>query len=527
MSGYSVYLAVPGKQFCWGTTTGVISSTKKHVVRPFNAGLGFSGVVDFNWCWTDAQNLFESGEITHFAMLHGDIEPDPEQNWLDILLDEMDRRDAELVSAHSPIKDHLGLTSSGICNLTDRWNPFRRFTQKEILNDLPETFNNVSAGYPDKPLLHNTGCWVADLRKPIFREVADDGSLKTFFRFPEQIVRGPDGRWQKQQESEDWLLSRELWERGARNTWITSRVRLTHHGYMSWPNWIDFGTYKDGDEATAINWRPEQESLPFSLVQMLEFELGTKCNLGHVHHECPNMHPERYGDLDTSQDLDDETIVRCAVQAYRELGFTGLVGWIYYNEPLLQSDRMFRLMAEIKAQVPAARFILWTNGMLIPEDCEQYRQFEQIVISGYNEESRQGMTRLGTRKIDARWIDNPELDNRLVQIGTRDDKSPCLRPFVEFIIDAHGNTHLCCYDWQGKGTLGNVITRDFAEIANQWRAMLPNIAGQEMSWCAPEVCQNCGNRWGRYQQHDERIVERARRWRASVASQPKREEQPA
>jgi hypothetical protein len=512
-----VYLGVPGKQFCWGTTTGIINSTSKHIAHPYNGGLGFSGVVDFNWLWIDAINCFEAGDITHFAMLHGDIEPDPAQRWLDILLEIMDDKDAELVSAHSPIKDMRGITSSGICDPSDPWTgAYRRFTQQEILHELPDPFNNRLAGYPDRPLLHNTACWVADLRKPVFHEKTVDGHLKTIFRFPERARRGPDGRWQHEQESEDWVLSRELWERGATNTWITSRVRLTHHGYMSWPNWEAFGTYKDGDENTAWRWRADQEKLPLALVQMLEFELGSGCNLGTLHMECPNTHPDRYGALDVSRELDDDTIVACAVQAYQELGFRGLVGWIYYNEPLMQADRMFGLMARIKAEAPQARFILWTNGTLIPEECEQYKDFAQIVISNYGEHSRRGVARLFAKQIEARWIEDAKFDNRLQQISVAGNTQPCLRPHVELIIDNNGNTHLCCYDWQGKGTLGNVHTKDFRQIAREWREWLPEISGKQMTNAAPAVCQSCSHRWDKYQQHDERIVEQARRWRAQL-----------
>lgn len=523
MNNYCVYLAVPGKQFCWGTTTGVINSTAKHTVQPFNAGVGFSGVEDFNLCLIDALNLYERGEVTHFAMLHSDIEPDPEQRWLDILLDEMDARNAVVVSAHNRLKDGSGNTSSGICDPANPWQgAYRRFTVREILRDLPETFNNVLAGYPDRPLLHNTGCWVADLRHPIWHETNDDGSLKTLFRFPERAIRGNDGTWIHQRESEDWCLSRELWERGCKsNTWITSRVRLTHYeGSRGYQNWVDAGVYQDGDEVTAHRWRPERDAKPLALVQLLEFELGSKCNLGHVHHECPNLHPERYGTLDTSRELDDQTIVDCAVRAYQELGFQGLVGWIYYNEPLLQADRMFKLMAEIKDQVPRARFILWTNGMLIPEACEHYRQFEQIVISGYNEQSRRGMERLSAQRINCRYAEDAGLDSRMAQLTIQPDMKPCLRPFVEFIIDNHGNHHLCCYDWQGRGSLGNVFTRDFAELAKEWRAQLPAIVGDTMSDGAPAVCRSCAYKWDKYQQHDERIVERARRFRAGLADAP-------
>jgi len=513
---HQVYLAVPGVNFCWGTVTGIINSTANHVAHPRQGGLGFSGVIDFNLLWTDAQNQFEAGRITHFAMLHGDIVPDPTQYWLDILLEEMDARDADLVSVPVPLKDLQGVTSSGICNPANPWGAYRRFTQWEILHELPETFNAAMAGYADRPLLHNTACWVCDLRKPVFREVNDDGTLRTMFRFPEKIIRTAEGPWTKVQESEDWCLSRELWERGARNTWITRRVRLTHRGGMEWPNWEDFGDGRHGDIATADRWRADLEARPLALTQMLEFELGTACNLGAEHAACPNRSPLRYAALDTSRPLDDDTIVKTAVCAYRELGFTGLVGWIYYNEPLLQAERMFVLMARIRAEVPAARFILWTNGTLIPADCEIYRVFEQIVITGYNAESKRGLDHLAVRKISCRWVQDPALDNRLVDIAPIDPAAPCLRPFVEFIIDNFGNTHLCCYDWQGKATLGNIHAEDFAAIARRWREQLPAIAGAKMNGQAPPACRRCGHRWDRYQQHDEAIVARARRWRAEL-----------
>lgn len=509
---HTVYLAVPGKRICWGTVTGVVNSTSEHVAIPQNGGYGFSGVEDFNILWTDAHNLYEEGRITHFAMLHGDITPDPAQRWLDILLEEMDSHNASLVSTFSPIKDPRGLTSSGICDLDDPWRPYRRFTIGDIFK-LPETFDNTAAGYPDRPLLHNTGLWVCDLRRPVFRAAAERGELDLYFRFPTRAVRGADGKWMHQRESEDWLFSRELWQRGVRDTFITRKTRLQHHGEHTWGTYTPWGTYTDGDEDTADKWRSEREALPLSMLQMLEFELGSQCNLGELHASCPNQHPDRYAALDRSRELDDKRIVECASAAYNSLGFTGLIGWIYYNEPLLQADRMFRLMERIKQAAPAARFILWTNGMLVPEDCDNYKQFEQVVVSDYNPTCKRGYDRLAAKGVSAKLL-SAELDDRLVDFEPTDKAAACLRPFVELIIDNHGNSHICCYDWRGRGTLGNVFSTEFAAIAAAWRKQLPHIAGQTMTSDAPAVCRGCGHRWDKYQCHDAAIVNRARRWRS-------------
>ena len=514
---HKIYLAVPGKQLCWGTVTGVCNSTRQHEATPYNGGFGFSGAEDFNILWTDARNLMEEGKVTHFAMLHGDIAPDPSQMWLDVLLDEMDARRATLVSVVAPIKDGRGVTSTGIADLNDPWKPFRRFTMHEVFR-LPETFNNVDAGYPDRPLLHNTGLWVCDLRKPCFRAVGEDGGLDLYFQFPTRAVRDAEGKWAHRRQSEDWLFSRDLWNRGVRDTWATRRVRLIHEGKAGWGTYNPWGSFTNGDEDTAEKWRPEREALPLHTLQMLEFELGTGCNLAAVHAACPINSPLRYAALDTRAALDDETIVECAVRAYRELGFSGLVGWVYYNEPLLEAARMFRLMRAVRDRAPAARFILWTNGTLIPEACEEYAAFEQIVVSAYTAEGRRGCTRLTAKGVQARVCDNPALDGRLTYVAPSDPTAPCLRPFVELIVDAYGNTHLCCYDWHGRSTLGNVLSADFGDVARRWRECLPKIAGPHMADDAPAACRACGYRWDKYQLHDEGIVAACRRFRAATGA---------
>lgn len=515
----SIYLAVPGVNFVWGTVTGIMQATAKHQVYPRNevGRGGYSCVVDFNGLWTEAINWYDQGRVTHFAMMHGDIEPSKEQFWLDELLAIMEDKQAALVSTAIPIKDGRGVYSCGVCDPSDPFGAYRRFTSYEVLNKLPETFNNHLAGYPERPLLHNTGLWVCDLRNQAFRQLNPDGSLKVPFCFPERIIKPEGGEWVRQQESEDWYLSRLLWEAGEDNTWITRKVKVTHWGTNPWPNSVTFGEYKEGDRDTAHRWQADQDARPLAVTQILEFELGSKCNLGPIHKECPNMAPDRYGTLDTSRELDDDTIISIAVRAYQELGFNGMVGWIYYNEPLMQKERMFRLMEAIKSQAPKARFILWTNGYFIEEDCERYSQFTQIVISGYDERSEQGLKRLQAKGIQSeiRYFQDATLDNRMVSIQPLSKSAPCLRPFVEFIVDNHGNVHLCCYDYQGKASPGNVFTEDIGDIARRWRANLRHIGGDAMTAAAPIFCHDCGHRWSdKHQLHDSDVINTVERVRA-------------
>lgn len=232
------------------------------------------------------------------------------------------------------------------------------------------------------------------------------------------------------------------------------------------------------------------------LTQFLIFELGRGCNLGPVHAACPNMSPERFSHLDSSRRLDDDTIVDTAVAMYRHHGFTGLVGWHYYNEPLLQADRMFRLMERISAYAPEARYVLWSNGTLLPEDCSRFREFHQIHVTDYSRDGcpPQHLDKLLQAAPHAQ-VHSWQLDQRLTAIATAHN-APCYRMFTEMIFDHHGNMHLCCYDWRGLGSPGNLYTSDLDDLVRKWQAVRDSITGRAMTRDAPAVCTTCAMRCG-------------------------------
>jgi hypothetical protein len=197
----------------------------------------------FNNLWASALNLAEAGQATHFAMLHADIAP--EEGWLDLLADELDRLGADLVSVAVPLKDGRGVTSSGIGDPADPWHPYRRFTVRELFDSsLPETFSAADAGHPGGIFLHNDGCWMCDLRQEAFRSTDAEGRLIADFHFPREVFRdGADGKFKVRAESEDWYFSRKLHELGIKS-YITRKVRLTHAGGYAFSNVLPWGTYR-------------------------------------------------------------------------------------------------------------------------------------------------------------------------------------------------------------------------------------------------------------------------------------------
>jgi hypothetical protein len=171
----------------------------------------------FNHLWCTALNERERG-ITHFAMIHSDIEPS--HYWLDTLLLEMQKVGADVISAVVPVKDDRGITSTAV----DTGNLFhaKRLTMKEVMS-LPETFTEEDAG---GPLLLNTGLWLCDMRGSWAEDIC--------FRSHHQLAKR-DGQWFPEVISEDWDASDQFNKLGLKLA-ATRKVKVKHHGASEYPN---------------------------------------------------------------------------------------------------------------------------------------------------------------------------------------------------------------------------------------------------------------------------------------------------
>lgn len=243
---HSVMLAIPHNgTLHWGAAEAQYRATTLHQVRIHNMA-GSLLANQFNHLLCAALNEAEQGAITHLAFLHADI--CPEDFWIDKLMAELEETGADFVSVVSPIKDVRGLTSCGIADPRISWHPKKRFTMRELAK-LPETFSIEDTDFPDDVLLHNSGCWIADLRKMLFHQTNEDGSLKCFFTINDKVIRN-EGKWVPMVEPEDWFFSRRLHECGAR-TFVTRKVKLSHAGLMEFRNdsaWGDWEHDKDTEK---------------------------------------------------------------------------------------------------------------------------------------------------------------------------------------------------------------------------------------------------------------------------------------
>lgn len=173
---------------------------------------------NFNTTWTIALNERANLGLTHFAMLHEDV--CPEDFWLDKLLDELRKSDADVVSAVVPIKTSEGTTSTAL-ETPDPWRP-NRLSMREVF-ERPETWT-------EDGLLINTGCWIARLDRPWCEQIC--------FRNQDRIVNR-DGKFVPEFMPEDWDFSRQLRNLGAK-VCATRAVRL-YHEREEWNNFTPWG----------------------------------------------------------------------------------------------------------------------------------------------------------------------------------------------------------------------------------------------------------------------------------------------
>ena len=154
------------------------TATREH--RVYTAIADFSLVsLNCNRLWCQALNTREANGLQWFAMLHSDIAPEPW--WLDKLISEAERCDADLISAVVPLKDGRGLTSTAILMPGGPLGAFYRLTLSQVLHpEFPVTFDIRMAvdalaslpeemretELPNEALLVNTGCMAVRLDRP-------------------------------------------------------------------------------------------------------------------------------------------------------------------------------------------------------------------------------------------------------------------------------------------------------------------------------------------------------------------------
>jgi hypothetical protein len=228
VSEKSIFLAVPhyGAIVPDALPSLCLSSVRHRVLLNTNCASLLAH--NFNRLWCTALNERHEKGLTHFAMHHADIAAPA--GWLDVLLEEMERVGADVLSCIVPIKDARGLTSTGLQN--PETGEITRFTMKQVQH-LPETFDAARLG-SDHHLMVNTGLWVCDFSEPWIEDVC--------FEIRDRITKGTTGRYIANVLPEDWNFSAWCARRCLR-VFATRKVPVSHHGSAvfksdsAWGDW--------------------------------------------------------------------------------------------------------------------------------------------------------------------------------------------------------------------------------------------------------------------------------------------------
>lgn len=232
---YHVYLGQPNAGSIMPCALrGIAAATKRHKMTLVDSQFG-DIPHNFNMLWCGCVQNREEHGYTHFAMVHSDINPQP--HWLDTLIEEMDRVNADVISTVVAIKDARGLTTTGI-RYPGVWGT-RRYTLKEI-HDLPETFSIADTDEPDQILAINTGLWVCRVGY---------GWPDKFPGFQnEHRITWRRGVAQPEFDSEDWLFSDWLASQGLR-VFATRKVAAWHAGGFEYGNDSVWGSLETDNQA--------------------------------------------------------------------------------------------------------------------------------------------------------------------------------------------------------------------------------------------------------------------------------------
>lgn len=207
----------------------------------FEFAVATSTALSYNFNQLYARALDRRPQVTHFAMIHSDVCPGA--GWLDVLMEEMDKHDADLISAVIPLRNKSGLTST--CLAEDPWGKRHVLSLKEIF-DLYK-----SETFTDFGLLTNTGLMLLNLDGPwaeqvVFRQQERIRKVQKEFDLPQpdSSVTATVTRdvYEAVTLPEDWDFSHQIKTLGGK-VFATRKVRL-YHGHKDYHNHYAWGDAK-------------------------------------------------------------------------------------------------------------------------------------------------------------------------------------------------------------------------------------------------------------------------------------------
>ncbi len=229
----NVYVAVPtyNNHMHNGTCRSLLKATRRHTIHVpiLNTSLLPQS---FNGLWTRGLNhrRHPMYPADYFVMIHADVEC-MNLHWIDILVNLIEKYNADVVSTVIPLKDSRGVTSTAIGDKEDEWRINKRFTMKEVFN-FPSTFC-LEDTKEDGVLVVNTGLFIARIKSAWAEQI--------LFHIASRNYKDENGDFGTETYPEDWNFSRQLHALGCKY-YATRELTVKHHGDWEYSNDSPWGT---------------------------------------------------------------------------------------------------------------------------------------------------------------------------------------------------------------------------------------------------------------------------------------------
>lgn len=228
------------------------------------------------------------------------------------------------------------------------------------------------------------------------------------------------------------------------------------------------------------------------LFDALEVEISSSCNLRCA--TCPNRDHTR---PEATLPLE---VIHGMILELKALGYKGAFSPHFYNEPLLD-PRLPEILAAVRRHLPNSNIPLFTNFTLMTP--EMYRQLlplvDEFVVSVNEPVVRNTIAKIECQltaaergKLRTRFLSADALSNRAGAVAlsakVQQPRLQCNIPQHYMVVDANGDTHLCCNDYFGKALYGNVKERKILDIWRDERFVRDRALAAQ---ARHHLCRNC------------------------------------
>jgi len=210
----------------------------------------------------------------------------------------------------------------------------------------------------------------------------------------------------------------------------------------------------------------------------VEMELINRCN-----NDCPFCPVNKHQDIRVLNRMDEQIFYKI-IDNLKELNYSSIISYFSNNEPLLD-DRTYEFIAYGKRNLPNARHILYTNGLMLT--IKKYNKlFEAgldfLKIDNYNDDFKliksvqivydyfkdkinpySNKTEIVLRKKNEVLSNRGGYSPNAKQVEEVLDIS-CYLPFYQFIIRPDGKVSMCCVDAYGTTTMGDIAATKIEDI---------------------------------------------------------------